>query len=61
MKSKKNADTLLFVLLFTTGQRKKYIKKTFFLWVSALRIGEQQRVLGVPYRNIYQILNVIFQ
>ena len=38
MKYKKNADTLLFRLLFSTSQRDKIFKKTLF--VSA---GAQQR------------------
>ena len=31
MKYNKNADTLLFLLLFTTGQREKNIEKTLFV------------------------------
>ena len=42
MKYKKNADTLLFLLFFTTGQREKNIeKKKHYLWVQALRTGEK--------------------
>ena len=60
MKYNKNADTLLFLLLFTTGQPEKILKK-HYLWVQALKKGEKQRVLGVFYRNIYRILKVNFQ
>ena len=58
MKYNKNADALLLLLFFTTGQREKNIEKTF------LSAGAQkrwkQRVLGVLYRNIYRILKVNF-
>ena len=46
MKYNKNADTLLFLLLFTTGQREKILKK-HYLWVQVLKKGEKRRVLGV--------------
>ena len=61
MKYNENADTLLFVLLFTTGQREKKNLKKHYLWVQAIEKGEKQRVLEVLYRNIYQILKVNFQ
>ena len=54
MKYNKNADTLLFLLLFTTSQREKILKK-HYMWVQALEKVEKQRVLGVLYHNIYRI------
>ena len=59
MKYNKNAGTLLFLLLITTGKREKNNEKTLF--VQALLKGEKQWVLGVLYRNIYRILKVNFQ
>ena len=57
----KTKYTLLFLLLFTTGQRVKRIeKKKHYLWAQALKKGEKQRVLGKLYRNIYRILKVNF-
>ena len=41
-----NAGILFFLLLFTTGQREKILKK-HYLWMQALKKGEKQRVLGV--------------
>ena len=38
MKSNKNADTLLFLVLFTTGQRDKNIEKTSFVSVGAQKM-----------------------
>ena len=35
MKYTKNADTLLFLQLFTTGQREKIIEKTLFVSAGA--------------------------
>ena len=35
MKNNKNADILLFLLLFTTGQREKNIEKTLFVSAGA--------------------------
>ena len=35
MKYNKNADTLLFLLLFTTGQPEKNIEKTLFVSAGA--------------------------
>ena len=35
MRYNKNADTLLFLLLFTTGQREKNIEETLFVSVGA--------------------------
>ena len=58
MKYNKNADTLLLLLFFTTGQREKNIEKTFAS--AGAQKGEKQRVLGVLYRNIYRILKVNF-
>ena len=59
MKCGENADTLLFLLLFATGQREKGIEK-HYLWGQALKKGEKQRVLEVLYYNIYRILKVNF-
>ena len=56
----KNADPLLFLLIFTTGQREQNIEKTLFVSAGAQK-SEKQRVLGVLYRNIYRILKVNFQ
>ena len=61
MEYNKNADTFLFLLLFTTGQREKKILQKHYLWVQALKNGEKQRVLGEFYPSIYQILSVNFQ
>ena len=47
MKNNTNADTLLFLLLFTTGQRKKNIEKALF--VSA---GAQKRRKTVGFGSI---------
>ena len=59
MKCDKNADTIFFLLLFTTGQHEKIFKKTF---VSAgAQKGEKQQVRGVLYHNIYPILKQNFQ
>ena len=44
MKHNKNADTLSFLLLFTTGQREKNIEKNI-LWVQTLKKDEKQQVL----------------
>ena len=60
MKYRKNADTLLLLLLFTTTQPEKSIEKTLFMSAGALK-GEKQRALGVIYHNIYRILKVNFQ
>ena len=60
MKYNKNANTILILLLFTTGQRGKILKKYYFL-VQALKKSEKQWVLGVLYRNICRILNANFQ
>ena len=46
MKPNKNADTVLFLLLFTKSQCEKNIEKTFF-GVQGLKKGEEQRVLGI--------------
>ena len=35
MKYNKNADNVLFLLLFTTGQREKHIEKTLFVSAGA--------------------------
>ena len=45
MKYNKNADTLLFLLLFTTGQREKDIEKILFVSAGPQK-GEKQRILG---------------
>ena len=37
-KYNKNADTLLFLLLFTTGQRERNIKKTLFVSAGAQKM-----------------------
>ena len=55
MKYNKNADTLLFLLLFSTSQSKKNIEKTF---VNAGKGEKKQRDLGVLYHNIYRNLAV---
>ena len=55
MKYNKSADTLLFLLLFTTSQREKSIEKTLFVSAGAQK-RRKQRVLGVLYRNICQTL-----
>ena len=60
MKYNKNADTLLFLLLFATGQRENNVKR-HYLWVQALQKGEKQRVVGALYPNIYRILKVYLQ
>ena len=60
MKYNKNADTLLFLLLFTTGEREKNIEKTLLVEAGAQK-DEKQRVLGVLYPNFYRILKVNFQ
>ena len=57
MKYNKNAETLLFQLLFTMGQLEKNIEKTLFVSAGTLK----QQVLGVLYRNICRILKVNFQ
>ena len=57
MKYNKNADTLLFLLLFTTTKR----EKKYCLWLQALKKGEKQGFLEVLYPNIYQILKLNFQ
>ena len=44
LKYNKNADTLLFLLLFTNGQCEKILKKIYW-WVQALKKGEKQRGL----------------
>ena len=59
MKYNKNADTLLFQLLFTSGQHEKTLKK--HLWEQALKKDEKQWILGVLYCNTYRILKVHFQ
>ena len=59
-KYNENADTLLFLLSFTTGQCEKNIEKTLFVSAGAQK-GKKQRVLGVLYHNVYQILKVNFQ
>ena len=51
-----NADTLLFLLLFTTGQPDKKILKKYYLWMQVLKKGEKHWVLGIPHRIIYLIL-----
>ena len=61
MKYNKNAETLLFQLLFTMGQLEKNIEKTLFVSAGTLKKGEKQQVLGVLYRNICRILKVNFQ
>ena len=60
MKHNKNADTLLFLLLFTKSQREKKLKK-HFLRVQALKKGEKRRILGIIYHNIYRIPKINFQ
>ena len=60
MKYNKNADTLLSLLLFTTGQLEKNIEQHYLL-VKALKNDEKQWVLGVLYRNIYGTLKLNFQ
>ena len=47
MKHNKATVTLLFLLLFTKSQHEKN---------AGTRKGEEQRVLGKLYHNIYQIL-----
>ena len=60
MKYNKNAGTVLFLLLFTTGQREKNIEKT--LSVSAgVQKRWKKRVLRILYRSIYRILKIDFQ
>ena len=54
MKHNKNADTLLFLLLFTKSHGEKNIEKTFFVSAGVKNGGEQQ-VLGILYRNTHQI------
>ena len=60
MKHNKNADTLLFLLLFTKSQREKKIEK-HSLSVQALKKGEKQRILSIIYHNIYRIPKMNFQ
>ena len=60
MKHNKNADTLLFLLLFTKSHREKILKK-HSLRVQPLKKGEKMRVLRMIYRNIYQIQKISFQ
>ena len=55
MKYNKNADTLLFLLLFITGIRKRNTAITLFVSAGAQK-GEKQWVPGALYCNIYQIL-----
>ena len=50
MKCNKNADALLFLLLFM-GQREKILKK-HCLRAQALKKGGEQRILGALYCNI---------
>ena len=57
MKYNKNADNLLFLLLFTTGQREKNIEKTLFVSAGAQKRWKK-RVLGILYCSIYRILKV---
>ena len=59
MNYNKNADTLLFLLLFTRVNVKNILKK-HYLSVQALKKGEKQWVLGVLYRNIYRKFPVKF-
>ena len=56
MKHNKNADTLLFLLLFTKSQREKKIEQ-HSLRVQALKKGEKQLI----YHNIYRIPKINFQ
>ena len=60
MERNNNADTLLFLLLFTKSQREKKFKK-HYLWVQALKKGEEQWALGIIYHNIYQIQKISVQ
>ena len=62
MKHNKNADTLLFLLLFTKSQREKRKKKekTFLANAGALK-GEKRRILCIIYHNIYRIPKINFQ
>ena len=39
MKYNINVDTILFLLLFTSGEREKILKK-YYSWVQALKGGE---------------------
>lgn len=59
MKYRKNADTLLLLLLFTTTQPEKSIEKTLFVSTDALN-RLKPAGLGVLYHNIYQILKLNF-
>ena len=52
MKHNKNADTLLFLLLFTKSQREKKIKE---------KRGEKRQILGIIYHNIYLIPKINFK
>ena len=60
MKHNKNADTLLFLLSITKYQRKKILKE-HSLWVQKVKKGENERFLGLLYRNIYWIQKINFQ
>ena len=60
-KHNENADTHLFLLLFTKSQHeKKILKKTIFV-SQVFKKGEAQRVLGILYHNIYRIQTINFQ
>ena len=60
MKHNKNADTLLFLLLFTKSQHEKKLKK-HSLRVQALKRDEKRQILGIIYHNIYRIPKMNFQ
>ena len=67
MKHNKNADSFLFLLLFTMKQREKILKKhwkkyckTLFVSAGAQK-SDNQRVMGTLYHNIYQNQKIDFQ
>ena len=51
MEYNKKTGTLLFLLLFTTGQCENNIEKTLFVNAGAHK-GEKLRILRVLYRNL---------
>ena len=62
MKHNKNADALLFLLLFTKSQReiRKKNEKTFLANAGVLK-GEKLRIPCIIYHNIYRIPKITFQ
>ena len=67
MKHNKNADSFLFLLLFTMNQREKILKKHWKKCCKTLFVSEgaqksdKQPVIGSLYHNIYQNQKIDFQ